>query len=265
MISLKRASEQVAAQPYGESFYESHIAGSQRSAKHILGYLYRFFAPVSVVDLGCGRGAWLKVSRELGSSVVHGYDGFWNTQADMLDPKITFTPVDLERELQVYRRYDLAISLEVAEHLKPESAASFARNLSRLSDVILFSAAIPGQGGTRHLNEQYQSYWGALFSCHRFAIFDMFRPVFWGEAEVELWYRQNAFLYVRQEHPLAARLRKSAIFELTDPRFMDCVHPELYEAKLSDLALPPTVMGVKQHIRDFLPSLARSVSRRVVW
>ena len=64
---------------------------------------------------------------------------------------------DLAQPLQIDRRFDLALSLEVAEHLPPECGSEFVQTLTDLSSVILFSAAIPFQGGTDHLNEQWPS------------------------------------------------------------------------------------------------------------
>lgn len=251
------------ARPYTDAFYEAQVAGSVESAIHLLGYLYRFFVPASVVDVGCGRGTWLKVCCDMGTPLAHGYDGSWNSQANMIDQRIVFTPVDLEGELPFRRQYELAICVEAAEHLNPARAAPLVTLLNRLSDVVLFGAAIPGQGGTDHINEQYQSYWGELFAGLGFAIFDMFRPVFWNEERVRFWYRQNAFLYVRRTHPLAGVLRSRGIPELPDTRFMNCVHPSLYEAKLKQLSSPPTTMGVGQHFRDFIPSVVRGLQRRM--
>jgi hypothetical protein len=249
--------------PYDEAFYDGQVAESLQSARPMLGFLYQHYAPASVVDVGCGRGAWLKVCCELGSRLAHGFDGRWNRQEHMLDPRIAFTPVDLEEQIPHGYSYDLAISLEVAEHLRPQCAAAFVAALSRLSDVVLFSAAIPGQGGTNHVNERYPSYWGSLFSSHGYAIFDAFRPTFWSDARISSYYRQNTFLYVRRAHALATRLRESSVPELADTRFMDCVHPAIFESKLRDLSVPRTTMGVREHLRDLLPSIVRGVSRRL--
>jgi len=257
------ASAQEANRPYDASFYNAQVAGSLESARHLLGCLYRLFQPYSVVDLGCGRGTWLKVCCELGSMVAHGYDGSWNNQANMVDQRIHFIEADLDSPLPVSRKYDLAISVEVAEHLRPDCALAFVTSLSRLSDVVLFSAAVPGQGGTHHINEQYQSYWGNLFSSLSFAIFDLFRPSFWHDERVRYWYRQNTFLYVRQGHSLMTYLRQAGVPPLTDSRFMDCIHPALYEAKLDQLRIPPTTMGFRHHLLDLIPSIVRGLKKRL--
>ena len=116
----------------------------------------------------------------------------------MLAPEISFTPVDLNNLPNPGCQYDLAICLEVAEHLRPESADHFVQSLCKYSEVILFSAAYTNQGGTDHFNEQPHTYWAGKFAANNFVAFDLFRPIFWGNSEIEWWYRQNAFLYVKK-------------------------------------------------------------------
>jgi hypothetical protein len=60
---------------------------------------------------------------------------------------------------------------------------------------VLFSAAIPGQGGTDHINEQWQDYWRDLFLSENFHPVNIIRPAVWGLPEVDLWYQQNSILY----------------------------------------------------------------------
>ena len=249
---------------YDESFYDSQVTGSLESARIFLSYLYRFYKPKSVLDVGCGRGAWLTACCELGSEVVVGFDGSWNSQSQMIDDRIRFTAVDLDLPFRSNRKFDLVMTLEVAEHLKPESAISFVQSLLLLSDVILFSAAIPGQGGTNHINERKQSYWGDMFSSLGFEIFDIFRPGFWHDSRVEPWYRQNTFLYVRKGHVLCTTLRTSGFREMASTSFMDCVHPWLWEAKLNQTKADRFArMGFKQHLKDLTPSLVRGIKSRL--
>jgi hypothetical protein len=211
---------------YDKSFYDEQVHGSAASAASFLGYLFRFYRPKSVLDVGCGRGTWLKVCA-----------------------------VDLNAPFTAPHKVDLAMSLEVAEHLKPESAQSLVRSLSSVSDVVLFSAAFSGQGGVNHINERYHSYWGELFSSNGFAAFDMFRPKFWTVEAVEPWYRQNTFLYVRRNNQLASLLAQHGIMEIDNIAFMDCVHPWLYEIRASQ--------SFTEHLRDLVPSLGRALRRRI--
>jgi hypothetical protein len=94
-------------------------------------------------------------------------------------------------------RFDLAISLEVAEHLPRRSASGFVRSLCQLAPIVLFSAAVPGQGGEHHVNEQWPEYWRQAFANHHFVMFDPFRPLLWHDERVAFYYRQNLFLFIR--------------------------------------------------------------------
>jgi hypothetical protein len=132
--------------------------------------------------------------------------------------------VELEESLRLNRRFDLAICLEVAEHLSGGRAASLVDDLCALSDCVLFSAAIPGQGGTNHINEQRQSYWAALFAERHFSLCDVVRPRIWNSRAVEWWYKQNAFLYVADT--LMSEM-DARIFRTPSTLPVDAVHPEL--------------------------------------
>ncbi len=149
----------------------------------------------------------------------------------MVDQAIEFTGMDLNSPARVsIERFDLAMSLEVAEHLHPSAAKPFVRFLADLSDAVLFSAAYPGQGGANHVNEQKPSYWANLFGELGYLPFDLFRPVVWGSPEVQVWYRQNTFLYVRSGSKVAKPLAEAGQKPLSSFPFMDCVHPALFEA-----------------------------------
>ncbi|MEN3275965.1 MAG: hypothetical protein V7631_1755 [Massilia sp.] len=252
---------------YGDAFYQSQMDGSYRSARRFIEFLTSFYAPRTVVDLGCGRGTWLKAFREQGAELTVGLDGDWNNQANMVDPAILFEAVDLNQRIVLPGdvRFDLAVSLEVAEHLEASSAATFVQSLTDLSDVIMFGAAYTQQGGTNHVNEQPHTYWAQQFRNQGYVVFDLFRPLFWGAADVEYWYQQNTFLYVKEGHPLVEHLRRKGMPPLDNIAFMDCVHPILYRTKLAhanitaDHILTYTKMLVEQHPR-FAPQVLQIVA-----
>ena len=241
---------------YGEKFHEGYLAVSLQSARIYLKYLWQFFQPVSVLDVGCGRGAWLKVCHELGSTTLLGFDGGSNNQSSMIDSAINFQSINLNEAFSVPHKVDLAMTLEVAEHLKPSTAPLFVKCLTDVSDAVLFSAAYTKQGGTYHVNEQPHTFWAKLFAEYDVVPFDLFRPVFWGNEDVCFWYRQNVFLYVKRNSPVFLQLASHGVTELVDISFMDCIHPDLYSSK----TLPPSVKG---HIIDLVPSVWRAIRRRL--
>ena len=181
---------------YGDSFYQSQIDGSYRSAVVYAKMMEKLHGFHRVADVGCGRGTWLKAFREHGAQVTVGFDGPWNSQVNMLESNIRFIACDLNEKLpESTERFDLALSLEVAEHVSESSADIFVSNLVGLAEIVIFSAAYKGQGGTNHLNEQRPSYWAKKFEAHGYEVYDAFRPTVWGNEQVEFWYQQNAFLW----------------------------------------------------------------------
>ncbi len=244
---------------YGQDFYAEQMADSERSAREYLSYLASTFLPASVLDVGCGRGTWLKVFLELGSDQAYGYDGPWNTAGDMLDRRISFRAVDLNQPFEAPARVDLAMTLEVAEHLNPASAESFVSSLASASDAVMFGAAYTGQGGTNHINEQPHSYWGNLFASRGFDVFDVFRPRFWGNANVCFWYRQNVFLYLKRGTPVQEKFIGAGFRRMENVSFLDCIHPELYALARRPPSVPPNLGTLA---RSIMPAVGRSFRHR---
>ena len=242
---------------YGDDFYRSQLHDSERSAKQYLSYLSEVFCPQTVLDVGCGRGAWLKVWLELGATETHGYDGPWNRAEHMIDSRIKFRSIDLDGSFSIPQKVDLAMSLEVAEHLKPEVSEAFVHSLTGCSDAVLFGAAYTGQGGTNHINERPHSYWGHRFGDLNFAAYDIFRPRFWGDESVCYWYRQNTFLYLRRNSNVFDLFRAAGFKPLERLAFLDCVHPELY-GRAEPIPVP--TLGFLS--RSFGPALSRSLKHR---
>lgn len=102
--------------------------------------------------------------------------------------------MDLEKNIQLTKKYDVAVSIEVAEHLSPDSADTFVKSICNAADVILFSAAFVGQGGYKHINEQYPSYWKEKFAQNDYTMYDVIRPAIWYNSNVENWHKNNVFL-----------------------------------------------------------------------
>ncbi len=195
------------------------------AAKEILPVLKEMLHFNSVVDIGCGLGTWLSVARDLGSDPVIGIDGDYLDSTLLTIPKDLLVYKDLREPFELDRKFDLAISLEVAEHLPTERAKGFVSSLAKLSETILFSAAIPGQGGQNHLNEQWPKYWANLFAEYGYMCYDVLRARFWNNPGVEWWYTQNILLFSRKEIPEWK----------SEKPIPDYVSRELYEKKLHKL------------------------------
>jgi len=150
----------------------------------------------SVVDFGCGEGTWLRVFQDHGVETVLGIDGDYVSRERLLIDQAHFRAQNLALPVRLDRTYDLAMSLEVAEHLPTRASRSFVESLVRAAPVVLFSAAIPGQEGTQHTNEQWPEFWQKLFRSFDYECLDLIRPKILLQSGVEWWYKQNTFLYV---------------------------------------------------------------------
>ena len=191
--------DQQARSHYDAAFYERIRAGSTRSAQIVLPVAFDWTGlPTSVVDVGCGSGAWLVACQTLGVPDILGMDGTHVNPESLLIPKDQFVTIDLETPPPIPRRFDLAMSLEVGEHIPTRCSAAYVAFLTGLSDWVLFSAAIPGQGGVHHVNEQRPAFWQRLFNDHGYVMLDPIRPRIWHDPDVEMFYAQNALLYVKE-------------------------------------------------------------------
>lgn len=182
---------------YDDIFYFENRAGSVMSARAILSTLLPHLECRSMVDFGCGTGTWLWVAHSFGVESIRGLDGDYVPPRQLMIPQDCFCAVDLEEPVVLEKKYDLAISMEVAEHLHKESADTFVESLCNAADTILFSAAHPGQGGDGHINEQPMTYWTSKFGKHGFLPVEI-RQLFEGNEDIESWYRENIVLYVRE-------------------------------------------------------------------
>jgi len=194
---------------YNKDFYNDLKSTSGTAAKHVVPFIIQTFNPTSVLDVGCGLGEWLHVFQKNGVSDIIGRDGdYVNTHALKI-PAHLFRPGNLENSIHEDRTFDLVMSLEVAEHLSEASSETFIDNLTRHGDLIFFSAAVPGQIGTNHINEQWQSYWIEKFNRRGYKNFDIIRTQFWNNPHVAWWYRQNAFIFMNKnaENKYADRIK----------------------------------------------------------
>lgn len=217
---------------YDENFYRMQKDGSYRSANIILEIVKNYIRPQSVIDVGCGVGTWLSVWQKNFGTQIYGIDGDYVDRKQLFIEEKNFHPYNLEKRINLDRKFDLAMTLEVAEHLTPERADSFVEDLTKLSDVILFSAAIVAQGGTNHINEQMQSYWAEKFSRLGYVAIDCIRPKIWFDKQVASWYRQNIFIYVNSKELYRYPKLQKYYLEHCDSIIYDAVHPEIWIGRL---------------------------------
>lgn len=213
---------------YSRSFYSYIDVWARDSAEQIVPLVIDLLRPRSVVDVGCGTGGWLAAFSEHGVEKYLGIDGDHVERSQLKIDPAHFVAADLTAPLSIgAERFDLAVSLEVGEHLPPKSAGILVDSLVGLAPAVLFSAAIPLQGGANHVNEQWQAYWANLFAERHFVAIDAIRPRVWHNRKVASFYAQNILLYVHE-----GRLRQLPVLQSERERMaaspLDVVHPQHY-------------------------------------
>lgn len=208
--------------PFDSVDFVSWLDGSYESATGVVPLLLATLQPRSVVDVGCGLGAWLAVFREHGIVDVLGFDGPWVDRQQLRIPREAFVAADLREAIAAPRRFDLALCLEVAHLIEPEHAPTLVRSLTSLSEVVAFSAGIPGQGGFHHLNEQWPRYWADLFAARGYVATDPFRVALWEAENVKWWFAQNLVCYASR----VAIGRLEALTPCSSGAPLSLVHPD---------------------------------------
>lgn len=186
---------------YDENFYRIGRDINYRSAKIILTMLFNHYKPNSVIDIGCGIGAWLRAAMELGVKNIVGIDGNEVREDFLFVPRKYIKIADLETHKNINNdKYDLAISVEVAEHLDNSCSNNFIETLTSYSNVVLFSAAIPYQGGEHHINCQPPQFWVDIFGKYGFLSFDFRNDLMNLWEEINPCYSQNMLLFVNKNY-----------------------------------------------------------------
>lgn len=245
---------------YDAAYYETFKQLSHRAALKVLRQVRERYEFSSVVDFGCGAGAWLSAARKIieeagGTPDLLGIDGDY--VKPIVDPTIAdYIFTDLERPTRLNRRFDLTVCVEVAEHLPRGRSVSLIDDLCDASDVVFFSAAIPGQGGTHHINEQWQDFWHAIFSDRGYVAVDLTRQRFWSDPDFDQcpYYVANSFLYVEKTHPVVAS------GEGIVPKghwMLRVAHPSLFQSNHFDAA------SLTKTLQAIPIKLAAAVSRRL--
>jgi len=192
-----------------------------KAAEIVVPIIIEKYKPNSVLDIGCGIGTWLSVFKDKGVKTIFGVDGEW-VDRSLLRKFIdegNFLNFDLRNELCLEKKFDIVMSLEVAEHIEEKYADNFVKSLVNHGEIIVFSAAIPFQGGENHVNEQWPTYWIEKFKKFEYFPNDGIRPLIWNNRDIEFWYKQNILVFSKEE-----REREREILNI--------IHPELYLSKI---------------------------------
>jgi SAM-dependent methyltransferase len=213
---------------YTPGFYEQIDPGCKSSAEVIVPLLIDAFHPKSVIDVGCGTGRFAEAFAKRGVATF-GVDGEYARPYATDKLGAAFEAVDLAQPGSLSRFAlddDMAVCLEVAEHLPPERAESFVAELCALAPVVVFSAAIPGQSGAGHINCQWQSWWARAFiEDNGRKPLDIIRPRVWLDLdEVEPWYAQNLLVYIAAGEPWTYEQAAQERWGL----LLDIVHPTIW-------------------------------------
>jgi SAM-dependent methyltransferase len=237
--------------PYDDEFFSQQGDQSLKSARIVAPLVMRLAPIRSVIDVGCGIGGWLRVFSENGVAVVRGVDGNYVDPSKLYVAPECFTGIDLTQRFNLEGKYDLAVCLEVAEHLDARSGAELVRALTDLAPLILFSAAVPGQGGISNINEQWPEYWRRLFEEHGFKMLDPIRPLIREDRRVSWWYRQNIVMFASE----AAISANPALCETSDDgRGLEWIHIDM-------LCAPHA--GVRNLLAHLKPLLGQAIRKRL--
>ncbi len=241
-----------AASLYDDRFFDDQRDESARSAAVVVPLVHEILSPRSVLDVGCGVGPWIQAWTQLGLTDVMGVDGPYVSQEQLLIPAQSYLAADLTKPLDLGRRFDLVSCLEVAEHLDATYATTLVDSLTRHGDVVLFSAAVPGQPGTHHVNGAWPSHWVKLFGERGWQVRDILRRALWNDERVGWCYRQNLLLFVG---PGGQDLPFSTVLDDL-PMPLDVAHPGL----VHELTRP---QGVRFQTRVWLREARWSIGQKL--
>lgn len=188
-------------QLYSDEFYKINAKESFESAKKIINILIKYYAPKSVLDIGCGVGTWLKAWKEASATKVLGIDTNEMPENALYIPRKNIKVFDFEVDkLDIEDKFDLAMSLECFEHITKKHEDNAFNTLVNSADIILFSAGIPFQVGTNHINCHKLAYWVDKFKQKGYKCYDIIRPECIKQSlNVGSWYMQNILVFAKND------------------------------------------------------------------
>lgn len=211
--------------PYSPDFYQTWLPGMIAAGDHMLGHLFKYHVFDTVIDFGAGVGAWLNGAHKHGARKLLGIEGEWvrNMRVEGLGAPVEYLHGDLNdggllASLGKEERFDLAICVEVAEHVLPERSLQLVHALCQSAPTVVFGGALPRQWGNGHINCRSHRFWADIFASHGYRLVDFFRPYFWFHRHVPHWYAQNTFLFVSDQSPQSLK-------DFSPPPLLDVYHP----------------------------------------
>ena len=212
----------------------------------------------SIVHVGCASGEWLAEARRHGITDVMGIEGPWPEFDGLEVDSPTLARIDYTQPFTLDRRFDLALCIEIAEHLPPERAASFVTDLCRLAPVVAFAAAIPFQGGLGHVNEQWPAYWEQHFAAAGYVMVDAVRRRMWHAPGGPGYIAQNLLLAVEESRLGSYPALEQERLRNSGP-VLSLVHPDVFDGAICRAAGdPPTLRTV---LRPYLGRIRRRLRR----
>lgn len=182
---------------YKTQYYAKRIEDPWRSEANQIGIvLMNYFEPESVIDFGCAVGAHLEPFHK-NNIAVQGVEGNKKGIEYAVIPKKYISHHDLRKPFDSNRKYDLAISIEVAEHIPQQFDDVYVNSICASASNIVITAAPPGQGGTHHVNEQPNEYWIDKFERRGFSYRENANKELAAQFEVSnsTWVEENLLIF----------------------------------------------------------------------
>lgn len=137
---------------YSRDFHKSIENDEYPQAVRLASYIKNYMRPSKFIDFGCSTGLYL---REMQIQIPELESVGYEFSKDAVDMALCKNVIefDLTKKLDIDKKENtLGLCLEVLEHIDDSNWLPVLKNLSSLCDTIIFSAAVPGQGGTGHIN-----------------------------------------------------------------------------------------------------------------
>ena len=165
---------------------------------------------LTVVDLGAGKGLYVRFLGTVGLRNVTGYEGVHNIE-DMTSGRIQQR--EFTKPFGPCVRFDVFVCLGVAEHIPRDHEETFLRNVNcSAGDGLILSWAPPGQSGTGHVNLRSRADVIARLGALGFAV-DAAASRFLGDQATLHWFKRNMLALRRRGQPSPFALDAPAVVE----------------------------------------------------